>query len=142
MIPLLWHNTTIYFSTVSKSCIEMEYKLFVKTKPCSERIRQDFRGARFSEILSCPFAIRRSRTTRWSKAESSCCMAGRSRKSQGSSLPVTCFVIFRYTAQPYSEMKRSGIELLHGWTQPKRAQPEKQGSLLPWIPCFFFLYTA
>ncbi len=39
-------------------------------------------------------------------------------------------------------MKRSGIELLHGWTQPKRTPPEKQGSLLPWIPCFFFLYTA
>ena len=41
MIPLLWHNTTIYFSTVSKSCIEMEYKLFVKTKPCRKRRRKD-----------------------------------------------------------------------------------------------------
>ena len=40
MIPLLWHNTMIYFSTVSKSCIEIEYKLFVKTKPCRKRRRK------------------------------------------------------------------------------------------------------
>lgn len=30
----------IYFSTVSKSCIEIEYKLFVKTKPCRKRRRK------------------------------------------------------------------------------------------------------
>ena len=54
---------------------------------------------------------------------------------------IPCF-FFLYTAQPYSEMEHSGIELLHGWTQPKRAQPEKQGSSLP-VTCFvIFRYTA
>ena len=37
---------------------------------------------------------------------------------QGSLLTWNPFLFFLYTAQPYNEMKRSEIELLHGWTQP------------------------